>query len=188
MPRCGAASATRFASLRRSRWTRTPSYDRQAKVTFNMGSFSMRSRQRGATFLGMVVIIAILGFALYAGIRLMPLYLEYMAIARALEQTAKEESGATSPQTLRNCARPPLDHRDHRQHPAQGHRDQEGRQRVHDARLVPGGGAVHLQRLAGRGLRQDRQGRRGHGYLMWCMQRLEDCTRMVARRARLRVP
>jgi hypothetical protein len=63
----------------------------------------MRSRQRGATFLGMVTIIAILGFALYAGIRLTPLYLEYMAIARALEQTAKEESGATSPQTLRNA-------------------------------------------------------------------------------------
>jgi hypothetical protein len=63
----------------------------------------MRSRQRGATFLGMVVIIAILGFALYGGIRLTPLYLEYMAVARALEQTAKEESGATSPQTLRNA-------------------------------------------------------------------------------------
>jgi hypothetical protein len=63
----------------------------------------MRSRQRGATFLGMVTIIAILGFALYAGIRLTPLYLEYMAIARALEQTAKEEVGATSPQTLRNA-------------------------------------------------------------------------------------
>ena len=63
----------------------------------------MRSRQRGATFLGMVVIIAILGFALYAGIRLTPIYLEYMAVARALEQTAKEESGATSPQTLRNA-------------------------------------------------------------------------------------
>jgi hypothetical protein len=63
----------------------------------------MRSRQRGATVLGMVVIIAILGFALYGGIRLTPIYLEYMAVARALEQTAKEESGATSPQTLRNA-------------------------------------------------------------------------------------
>jgi hypothetical protein len=63
----------------------------------------MRSRQRGATFLGMVVIIAILGFALYAAIRLTPLYLEYIAVARALEQTAKENSGATSPQTLRNA-------------------------------------------------------------------------------------
>jgi Flp pilus assembly protein TadG len=62
----------------------------------------MRSRQRGATFLGMAVIIAILGFALYAAIRLTPLYLEYIAVARALEQTAKENSGATSPQTLRN--------------------------------------------------------------------------------------
>ena len=63
----------------------------------------MRSRQRGATLLGILVIVAILGFALYAGIRLTPLYLEYMAVARALEQTAKEESGATSPQTLRNA-------------------------------------------------------------------------------------
>jgi hypothetical protein len=63
----------------------------------------MRSRQRGATFLGMMVIIAIIGFALYAGIRLTPLYLEYMAVARALEQTAKEESGTTSPETLRNA-------------------------------------------------------------------------------------
>jgi hypothetical protein len=63
----------------------------------------MRSRQRGATFLGMVTIIAILGFALYGGIRLAPLYFEYMAVVRALEQTAKEHGGgATSPQDLRN--------------------------------------------------------------------------------------
>jgi hypothetical protein len=62
----------------------------------------MRARQRGATFLGMVVIIAILGFGLYAGIRLTPLYFEYMAIARAMEQTATEHKGnAISPQVLR---------------------------------------------------------------------------------------
>jgi hypothetical protein len=64
----------------------------------------MRSRQRGATFLGMVVIIAIIGFALYAGIRLTPVYLEYMAIARALEQTAKEHAGgAAGPDELRTA-------------------------------------------------------------------------------------
>jgi hypothetical protein len=69
----------------------------------SMGSFTMRSRQRGATFIGIVVILAILGFALYAGIRLTPVYLEYMAVARALEQTAKELGGnPTSPQDLRN--------------------------------------------------------------------------------------
>ena len=63
----------------------------------------MRARQRGATFLGMVVIIAILGFGLYAGIRLTPLYFEYMAVVRAMEQTATEHKGsAVSPQVLRS--------------------------------------------------------------------------------------
>ena len=63
----------------------------------------MRSRQRGATFLGMVVIIGILGFALYAAIRLVPVYFEYMSVSRALEQTAKEYAdGTASPQELRN--------------------------------------------------------------------------------------
>lgn len=60
----------------------------------------MRSRQQGATFIGMVVIIAILGLGLYGGIRLTPLYMEYMAVARAMEQTAKE-GNASSPNQLR---------------------------------------------------------------------------------------
>lgn len=60
----------------------------------------MYRRQRGATFLGMLIIFAIVGFALYGIIRLMPLYLEYMAIVRAMEQTAKEHSDATSQQDL----------------------------------------------------------------------------------------
>jgi len=52
----------------------------------------------------MVVIIGIIGFALYAAIRLTPMYFEYMAVVRAMEQTAKESSdGATSPQDLRNA-------------------------------------------------------------------------------------
>ena len=62
----------------------------------------MFARQRGATFIGMVIILAIVGVAVYAGIRLTPLYFEYMAIVRALDQTAKEHSGeATSPPELR---------------------------------------------------------------------------------------
>jgi hypothetical protein len=63
----------------------------------------MRSRQRGATFIGMVTIIAIVGFALYAGIRLAPLYFEYMAVVRALEQSAKETSDGATPQLLRSA-------------------------------------------------------------------------------------
>lgn len=62
-----------------------------------------RQRQRGATFLGLVIIVAIVGFALYGAIRLTPVYIEYMAVVRALEQTAKElgESGAVTPNALR---------------------------------------------------------------------------------------
>jgi Domain of unknown function (DUF4845) len=62
----------------------------------------MRSRQSGATLLGMLVIIAILGFALYAAIRLTPVFFEYMAVSRALEQTAKEHArNAVTVQDLR---------------------------------------------------------------------------------------
>jgi hypothetical protein len=62
----------------------------------------MRSRQRGATFIGMLVIVAILGFGLYGAIRLIPLYLEYMAVVRAMDQTAKEhKDSGTSPNELR---------------------------------------------------------------------------------------
>jgi Domain of unknown function (DUF4845) len=61
----------------------------------------MRSRQRGATLIGILVIASILGFALYAAIRLTPVFFEYMAVVRALEQTAKEHSGTTNVQELR---------------------------------------------------------------------------------------
>jgi hypothetical protein len=60
----------------------------------------MRSRQRGATALGMITIVAILGFGLYGVIRLFPLYMEYLAVVRAMEQTAKENAGG-SPQDMR---------------------------------------------------------------------------------------
>jgi hypothetical protein len=64
----------------------------------------MRSRQRGATLIGMLVIASIIGFGLYAAIRLTPLFLEYMAVVRAMEQIAKEHSdGSTSPAELRTA-------------------------------------------------------------------------------------
>jgi hypothetical protein len=53
----------------------------------------MRTRQGGATFLGMVIILGILGVGVYAGIRLVPLYFEYMEVVRAMEQVAKEYQG-----------------------------------------------------------------------------------------------
>ena len=63
----------------------------------------MQQRQRGATFLGMVTILLILGAGLYAGIRLVPVFLEYTKVARALEQVRDEHAAIdTNPQLIRN--------------------------------------------------------------------------------------
>ena len=59
------------------------------------------NKQRGATFLGMLTIVAILGFAIYAGIRLVPIYKEYMDIYRAMTQTAKELGSSASNEDIR---------------------------------------------------------------------------------------
>jgi hypothetical protein len=62
----------------------------------------MKQRQRGMTFLGLVTILAILGAGLYAAIRLVPVYLEYTKVARALEQVRDEHSAIESnPQLIR---------------------------------------------------------------------------------------
>jgi hypothetical protein len=63
----------------------------------------MKHRQRGATFLGIVVILLILGAGVYAGIRLVPLYLEFSKVARALEQVRDEYAASdTNVQLIRN--------------------------------------------------------------------------------------
>lgn len=62
----------------------------------------MKHRQGGMTFLGLVTILVILGAALYAGIRLVPVYIEYTKVARALEQVRDEYSAAdTNPELIR---------------------------------------------------------------------------------------
>ena len=50
-------------------------------------------RERGVTFLGWLVLLVPIGIILYACIRLTPVYLEYMAIARTLETVSKEFKG-----------------------------------------------------------------------------------------------
>lgn len=58
-----------------------------------------RHRQTGATFLGILIIGGILLVGVYAGIRLVPLYVEYFAVQRALDLVAKE--GDESPAEIR---------------------------------------------------------------------------------------
>ena len=55
--------------------------------------YHMRRRQQGMTFIGLLCILVLVGVIGYAGIRLVPVYLNYMKIARTLEMTATEVKG-----------------------------------------------------------------------------------------------
>jgi Domain of unknown function (DUF4845) len=53
----------------------------------------MRNHQQGMTFIGLLCILALAGVVVYAGIRLAPLYLNYMKVARTMEAVASEVKG-----------------------------------------------------------------------------------------------
>jgi hypothetical protein len=53
----------------------------------------MRKHQYGMTFIGLLCVLALVGVIVYAGIRLAPLYLNYMKIARTMESVASEVKG-----------------------------------------------------------------------------------------------
>jgi hypothetical protein len=50
----------------------------------------MLNRQRGVTFIGWLLLLLPLALIGYAAIRLTPVYLNYMKVARTLEQTAND--------------------------------------------------------------------------------------------------
>jgi hypothetical protein len=52
------------------------------------------------TFLGLLILVAFVGLFVYAGIRLTPVYLEYMNVAKAMESLRTEQVG-TDPKALR---------------------------------------------------------------------------------------
>ena len=53
----------------------------------------MRSRQAGITFIGWIILLVPVGLCVYVGIRLAPVYLNYMKVARTLEQVKSEFKG-----------------------------------------------------------------------------------------------
>jgi hypothetical protein len=62
----------------------------------------MRSRQRGVTLIGWIFLLAPLALVLYCAVRLTPIYLNYMSIAKAVDQTAKEvDTGNVNPAVIR---------------------------------------------------------------------------------------
>jgi hypothetical protein len=65
--------------------------------------YSFRAKQRGVTFIGWVVLLIPVALVGYAGIRLAPMYLNYMRVARSVSQIADEAKGdgSTTAQSLR---------------------------------------------------------------------------------------
>ncbi len=63
----------------------------------------MRRRERGMTFIGLLTILVLVGIIAYAGIRLTPVYLNYLKISRGMTSAAQELKGDNvDPTALRN--------------------------------------------------------------------------------------
>ena len=63
----------------------------------------MRTKQRGLTVIGWLILLIPLAIVGYAGIRLTPVYLNYMKVARTLEQVAVDfrTGEGANPQSIR---------------------------------------------------------------------------------------
>ena len=61
----------------------------------------MRKKQRGVTLIGWLFLLAPLAVLIYVGIRTLPLYLNYMKVAKALNQVQVDyRSGGASPTSI----------------------------------------------------------------------------------------
>ena len=68
------------------------------------GSILMRNRQMGVTAIGWLFLLTPLAVVIYAGIRLAPVYLNYMKVEKAMEGTVGElKAGGVSPQSIRTA-------------------------------------------------------------------------------------
>ena len=56
----------------------------------------MRHSQRGITFIGWLVLLVPVAILVYAGIRLTPIYLNYMRVSKSLAELVSENKGETS--------------------------------------------------------------------------------------------
>ena len=62
----------------------------------------MRNRQLGVTAIGWLFLLTPVAIVVYAGIRLAPVYLNYMKVAKAMDQVGGElKEGGVNPQSIR---------------------------------------------------------------------------------------
>jgi Domain of unknown function (DUF4845) len=63
----------------------------------------MFARQRGITAIGWLVLLIPFAIVVYAGIRLAPVYLNYMKVSRSLNDLTSEfQTGGATPDTIRD--------------------------------------------------------------------------------------
>jgi Domain of unknown function (DUF4845) len=60
----------------------------------------MRHRQRGITFIGWLFLLVPVAIVAYAGIRVGPLYLNYMRVAHSLQQIAQDSGSDANAQAI----------------------------------------------------------------------------------------
>lgn len=64
---------------------------------------SLHHRKRGITLIGFLILLVVVGFFVYLAMRLVPAYLEYMNVVKAMEQVRSETGAAhASPEQIRN--------------------------------------------------------------------------------------
>jgi hypothetical protein len=61
----------------------------------------MRKSQRGVTMIGWIFLLIPMAIVGYAGIRLVPIYLNYGKVVRMVEQVSKESQSAASAREIR---------------------------------------------------------------------------------------
>ncbi|MCC6207999.1 MAG: DUF4845 domain-containing protein [Gammaproteobacteria bacterium] len=59
-------------------------------------------KQDGLTFLSLLVVLAVVGFFAYVGIKLVPVYMEYFSVTSSLQSLAEEESQGLAVGELRS--------------------------------------------------------------------------------------
>jgi len=71
----------------------------------------MRSKQAGITLIGWIILLVPVAICVYAAIRLTPIYLNYMKVARSLEQVKTEfkDGDAGNAGSIRNALEKHLD-------------------------------------------------------------------------------
>ena len=70
----------------------------------------MLARQRGVTAIGWLILLIPFAIIIYAGIRLTPVYLNYMKVARTLNEVGDEfRGGGANPDAIRSSIRKHFD-------------------------------------------------------------------------------